>query len=419
MAADSTLVEGAYRANRYMDLGERAAKQKLGETLGKINIPVGGKEKDSKSSKSAPTAVPTGDNTVSPDPYSNIKDNEVNLEEINEIEQEQQDKDQKDVEVQKQVDEGVSTTTTDEENVAGDLDDLREDINEAILGDDKVDAARIMNNVGQLKEDKDGVELALAHLGDNYNNKGNTTAHGYGMNLENNPEAKTWMQDLILSKEKMSVQEDADGNLRYGVYGPDGKFMTPNQLEEYLVQFEVDNTSFNAIDEMRDGYIAQAEEGTTSFDREQAKAGVLDIINKGNIQSLMHDSHFGGRSFVDDLMSSDEMNGISYASLGIKPPKGDKDGRIDPNDPIDKNLKRQIVNAFTTSKDYEDKAKEALVEYYTGYLERNYNRRASGIKGNDRFDLFQTSSDYTNRTYDQRPKQSTLLPPKTNTDFAQ
>jgi len=365
MAADSTLVEGAYRANRYIDLGERAAKQKLGETLGDIEIPISGRDKESK---------PSGGEIVSPNQYDGITDNEVELENI---EKEQNDKDQKDEDVQKAVDEGVGTNSVDSENVADDMDTLRNDIDEALLGNNKVGAARIMANVDQLKEDKDGVEIALAHLGDNFNNKGNTTAHGYGMNLENNPEAKEWMEDLILSQEKLSVQEDEEGNLRYGVYGPSGDFMTPNQLEEYLVQFEVDNTSFNAIDEMRDGYIAQAEEGTTTFDREQAMAGVVNIVNNGNIQSLMHDSHFGGRSFVDDLIAGDEMNGMSYSSLGLEPPEGDDDDRINPEDGLSDDLKRQIANAFTTSKDYEDKAKGALVEYYTSYLERNYNKKAA------------------------------------------
>ena len=411
MAADSTLVEGAYRANRYMDLGERAAKQKLGETLGDIEIPISGRDKESKSSGSSPS----GGGIVSPNQYDGITDNEVELENI---EKEQNDKDQKDEDVQKAIDDGVGTNSVDSENVANDLDTLRNDIDEALLGDDKVDAARIMANVDQMKEDKDGVEIALAHLGDNFNNKGNTTAHGYGMNLENNPEAKEWMEDLILSQEKLSVQEDEEGNLRYGVYGPGGDFMTPNQLEEYLVQFEVDNTSFNAIDEMRDGYITQAEEGTTTFDREQAMAGVVNIVNNGNIQSLMHDSHFGGRSFVDDLIAGDEMNGMSYSSLGLEPPEGDDDDRINPEDGLSDDLKRQIANAFTTSKDYKDKAKGALVDYYTSYLERNYNRRAANISGEDRFDIFQTKSDYTNRVYDQRPKQSTLLPNKTNMTYS-
>lgn len=403
MAADSTLVEGAYRASRYMDLGERAAKQKLGETLGALDKKKpsdAGTTPSKKQTKKKPNTV---DKKVT-------KDQVVSDEEVTEIENKQNEKTEKDNAVQGQLDEGVTTTGGDEENVADDLDALRDDIDEALLGDDKVDAARIMANVDQMKEDKDGVEIALAHLGDNFNNKGNTTAHGYGMNLENNPEAKEWMEDLILSKEKLSVQEDDDGNLRYGVYGPEGKFMTPNQLEEYLVQFEVDNTSFNAIDEMRDGYVAQAEEGTTTFDREQAMAGVANVVNNGNMQSLMHDSHFGGRSFVDDLIAGDEMNGITYSSLGLEAPKGDDDDTIDSEDGLSDDLKRQIANAFTTSKDYEDKAKGALVEYYTSYLERNYNRRAANISGEDRFDIFQTKSDFTNK--------KTLLPNKTNMTYS-
>ena len=73
MAADSALTEGAYRASKYIDLGERAAKQQLGETLGNINIPMGKGKKQSSGD-----ATPSGGGADTP---AGIGDNNAQLQE--------------------------------------------------------------------------------------------------------------------------------------------------------------------------------------------------------------------------------------------------------------------------------------------------------------------------------------------------
>ena len=413
MGADSVLVEGAYRASRHIDMGKSAAQKELGDTIAGTVDRLRKEKEAGKAKAEAEVKTATGVKAKAEGDQVQPEEPIVDAAEEEEITEEIANETDVDVEVDLAISEGVTLNSNDDQNIETDLGALRAKVDDALLGDDKVGAARITANVEQMAGDKEGIANTLGSMGENYGNRGNTTSHGYGMNLENNPAAKEWMQNLILSQEKLEVNEDGDGNLRYGVHGPDGNFMTPNQLEDYLVQFEVDNESFNAIDGLAEGYRDQGSEGIEQFDRDKAMKSIEQIVNSGNLQSIIHDSSFGGRSFIDDLIAGDELNGISYANLNLEPPDDDVDGFIGPDDNISEDFKRQIANNFTTSKDYADKAKGAVINYYTDHLERNYNKTASKIEPTgaaSRFDLFGTESGFTN-------KQS-QIPNKTNMTYS-
>lgn len=391
MAADSTLVEGAYRAARPVDMGKRAAQEKLSDniasTVGRLKKE---KESDKAEAKKEAAKKATEKQGANTTVVPIVEEEEAAAEDNNVAEVENQ--------VKLAIDEGVTLTPLDGEKISTDLEGLRSQVNEALLGKDKNQAAKITENVGQMRDDKEAVSFILNNIGQDYNNIGNTTAHGYGMNLENDPIAKRWMQNLILAQEKLDVSDpDKDGNTRYGVYGPNDEFMTPNQLTEYLVQFEVDNSSFNEIDELAEGYRDQGSEGSDQFDRDTAMKSVQRIVDSGNFKSLMHDSSFGSTSFVEDLMAGEELSGMTYSELGLDAPAGD-DGVINREDNISNDLKRKIVNNFTNSPEHKGKAKEAVIKYYTDHLERNYNKTA-GSKNliNDRPGNYNADSGYTNK----------------------
>lgn len=393
MAADSTLVEGAYRAARPVDMGKRAAQEKLSDniasTVGRLKKEKESDKAEAKKEAAKKATEKQGANTTVVPP---VKEKEVTVEDNKNV-----------AEVENQVElainEGVTLTKRDDENISADLEGLRSQVNEALLGKDKNQAAKITENVRQMRDDKEAVSFILNNIGQDYNNIGNTTAHGYGMNLENDPDAKRWMQDLILAQTKLSMSDpDKDGNTRYGVYGPNNEFMTPNQLTEYLVQFEVDNSSFNEIDELAEGYRDKGSEPSGQFDRDTAMKSVQRIVDSGNFKSLMHDSSFGSTSFVEDLMAGEELSGMTYSKLGLDAPAGDDDGVINREDNISKDLKRKIVNNFTSHPEYKGKAKEAVIKYYTDYLERNYNKTAESKNLiNDRPGNYNTDSGYTNK----------------------
>lgn len=392
MAADSTLVEGAYRAARPVDMGKRAAQEKLSDniasTVGRLKKEKESDKAEAKKEAAKKATEKQGANTTVVPP---VEEEKVTAKDNNEAEVENQ--------VELAINEGVALTPGDDENISADLEGLRSQVNEALLGKDKNKAAKITENVRQMRDDKESMSFVLNNIGQDYRNIGNTTAHGYGMNLENDPIAKRWMQNLILAQEKLDVSDpDKDGNTRYGVYGPDGTFMTPNQLTDYLVQFEVDNSSFNEIDELAEGYRDKGSEGSDQFDRDTAMKSVQRIVDSGNFKSLMHDSSFGSTSFVEDLMAGEELSGMTYSELGLDAPAGDDDGVINREDNISKDLKRKIVNNFTTHPEYKGKAKEAVIKYYTDHLERNYNKTAESKNLiNDRPGNYNTDSGYTNK----------------------
>lgn len=393
MAADSTLVEGAYRAARPVDMGKRAAQEKLSDniasTVGRLKKEKESDKAEAKKEAAKKATEKQGANTTVVPPVEEEKVTAEDNDNVAEVENQ----------VELAINEGVALTPGDNENISADLEGLRSQVNEALLGKDKNKAAKITENVRQMRDDKEAVSFILNNIGQDYNNIGNTTAHGYGMNLENDPDAKRWMQDLILAQTKLSMSDpDKDGNTRYGVYGPNDEFMTPNQLTEYLVQFEVDNSSFNEIDELAEGYRDQGSEGSDQFDRDTAMKSVQRIVDSGNFKSLMHDSSFGGRSFVEDLMAGEELSGMTYSELGLDTPAGDDDGVINREDNISEDLKRKIVNNFTNSTEHKGKAKEAVIKYYTDYLERNYNKTAESKNLiNDRPGNYNTDSGYTNK----------------------
>ena len=109
------------------------------------------------------------------------------------------------------------------------------------------------------------------------------------------------------------------------------------------------------------------------FDYDEAKRGVTQIVDNGNLRSLTFDPSFGGTSYADDLIAGDEMSQITYKSLGIKPPADDKDGMINEEDNINDDLKKQIMKQWT-AKDgpHFEKYRNSVIDYYTRHIQKNF-----------------------------------------------
>ena len=251
MAADSTLVEGAYRASRYIDLGERAAKQSLMETLGGIDIPIGKGKGDKEADSSTGGKVPTGDNTVSSDQYDDIKDNEIQLNqeledqellntnpdiltEEQQVQQENIISEENADEVSDDVEENpVSSTDTD--NMNNNLLELKQQYYDAVKSGDNNLAEQILSSVDASADDLEGWKQEISSTAANWTNRskegGVNTPRGFGMSLEKNPEAKRWFSDFINSGEKMQTKNTGSG-IQQGIIGPDGTWMTKNQYQK-------------------------------------------------------------------------------------------------------------------------------------------------------------------------------------------
>ena len=407
MAADPTLARGAYMAARNDSSATREAARYLNKSLVKGIDKLKSRKDEEDIDPTVSTAdqkpKPTVENKVieveNPDgPQDKSKELQEQIQ--NPVSEQEQNADANALET------NGDTTQQENLNVEDVLQQKRDAVDQALIAGDNTTPEQAMRDLDRDAEDIEIFRETMANVGTDWTNRskegGAKTPHGYGMALEMDDENKEWLMGVINSKERLEVDDSDPNNPRYGVYGPDDKFMTPKQLREYLVQFEVDNNSFNQLDDLTYSYKDKGSKSapTDLFDYDEAKRGVSQIVENGNLRSLTFDPNFGGTSYADDLMAGDEMSNITYASLGLKPPAGDKDGKIDPEDKIDGDLKKQIIKNFT-AKDgiYFQEYKNSVIDYYTRHMQRNFDFGQSGVRAkssNSKSVKPMTAEDYIN-----------------------
>ena len=393
MAADSALTEGAYRASRYIDLGERAAKQELGETLGNINIPMGKGKKQSSggtipSGGEADTSAGVGDNNAqlqekveeaelvqTPDEELTDEGNEKKDEVISE---ENADNNAADVEEN-------PTSSNDTNNTNEGLLDLKEQYYDAVKNGDNNLAEQILNSIDGSADELEGWKEEISSTASNWTNRskenGVDTPRGFGMSLEKDPTTKKWFSDFINSGEKLVTRNTGSG-IEQGVIGPDGEWMTKNQYQKLKESFEVDNDSMNAIHTMSQKFYSLGSEAgpENNWDSNMAmnvQSQVANIVDqslaKGN--SIIYDSNFGHSSFFDDMVERDQLKGTPYSHLGIDASAFDTDGdgKLSADDEITEEDRKAIYEAAMTSDLLKDDRRQWLTNYFTEHIKRNYN----------------------------------------------
>jgi|TARA_B110000444_G_scaffold257367_1_gene295616 hypothetical protein len=340
MATDSTLTQGAFRASRYYGGKRDAAMNQVGDTLNKgigklrdnydAEIAEEAKLKSDKADEAAQKVLDTeGQDTPESDAFY------------------REHLEQKKEEYLKAKEEGLPT----------------ESIIQNINTETGLKAS--------FKEDR--IRLASNWAGKSSEN--NQSAGGFGMALERDPDTKAFLEANI--DPEYTKQINDKGEEEIGIVGPDGKFMSRKAFGDLQASMEVDNKSFNRIEEVTSVYKKMGDDSSSSdfFDREEASKGIRMIVNDGNIQSLMHDPNFGGTSFVDDLKSGGIFKGLKYADLGIKAKGGDD--TISEDDELTEDDINKIVDSFTNPVGQDwllKERKDMLVDYFTTHVERNYNK---------------------------------------------
>jgi len=179
-----------------------------------------------------------------------------------------------------------------------------------------------------------------------------------------------------------------------------GKEYTRSEIEQKLYDSREDVVSINNVQKIREGIKNKALEdvaisaGDTDykqdFDKENTKNQVTKTLRDGNLVSLMNDDVLGnGRSFLDDLATSPQLNNISYQSLGLKAPAGD-DGNLSPEEyeklsPADK---EKLMDALTNRENdnfNEDALVDLMADYITQDIENNYKKMIGrGVAAEDK-----------------------------------
>lgn len=331
MAADSTLVQGAYRASKHYDMGLAEAKRRASDKISKIKPIKREPEVDNQHLVKADSKADS-------------------------------------------VAENPTMTKTEKVKLREELENKKLEYEEASKNKDTFKQETIMSDLdedtGLLAKYTENRGLNAENWGNRSKKNGKTSQTGYGLRLANDKEAEKYLSGNITGEENQ-MKNPETGEL--GIKGPSGKWMSMDDQRKYIESFEVDNESFNQLDETVMNYkkIGTDSKPEDVFDTEGASKHIRSIVSKGNMKSLAYDEGPDGVSFYTNLSADDGlMVGLKFSDLGVEQ-VGDDD--IIDKDELTREQREQIAKAFIESKDHEGDLEDMLVNYNLIRTERNYN----------------------------------------------
>ena len=354
MATDTTLVQGAYDANKYRGQAVDTAQRRLGDNLNEAV----GKIAANKRKEEEAAAV---DGTV---PQEKSQE-ELAQEELN------SETDDNALEVANK----EGGLENNDYNTVKDVvsDEWRLEYISATPEEQTALMASLNDTTTQMSSLVDSRKNLATEWGDR-NIKGGKTGSGISAGVTSSDEA--WVNQF-LDGDKPTVitrkTKDKDGKTKteFGVENKDGEFITMEKANSYIESLNVDVNAFEElrnITEQSSGLVANQDE-SIGFDKEKATRDIKGIIKSGNTRSLMYDSNFDDTSFIEDL----EKGGfnIKYTDLGLEPPAGDEDGEFNPQDNLNEEDKQSVINAFVDKKELSTPLLEA---YFVQHTENRWNQ---------------------------------------------
>ena len=380
MAADSTLVSGAYRASRDYSGRSDAAMKGLYDNLGKTGKSIDSsisakKEKDNKEAK---------DKAKAEAEQAKIKDKQ---------DQDLQDRQAKQIKdsyalaeemANEAANEGVTTTPKDNANTVASLSTYSDLL--ATYDDGSPNSIEVKNNYEKDRNAQEGFKVTLEDLSEDWSNRssGNdTTSMGFGLGLQADTDANEFITNFINSDTKTQKREIKNDKgevvgINTVVVGPDGKDMSLQAFDDYIDNFRVDNDSFNEIGSYIEEQVESGFNLNQPFDTDGTKNQMLKIVNKGKINSLINDPNFGQSSYLKDLANGDDLAGLRYSDIGLtKEDVGDDDGQFDGDENLSEELRLKIARNYIDIKLQEDpdNLKSDLADYFTEHAQRRYKKR--------------------------------------------
>jgi len=314
MATDTTLVQGAYDANKYRGQAVDEAHRRIGDNL---NDTVGKLAANKRAEKEA----------------LEIKAEEALARGVGD-----EDKEQVKSRVQLLQDEFIDPNTSEQRKQ-----ELQQEI---------VNLGANMQEVNEIT----GAFAESAMSGDDIS--GGATSE------------QTEFLNLILSDGKRVI-ENPDKPGEYG-FDFNGNFISTTKADKMLGQTQKDVDSFEGLRDITtaNSGLVDTQDESVGFDREKVMRDVKGVIkNAGNIRSLMYDSNFDDTSFIEDLVGGG-LN-IKYTDLGLEPPAGDEDGEFNPQDNLSEEDKQSVINAFV---DKEELSTPLLEAYFVQHTENRWNQ---------------------------------------------
>ena len=180
-------------------------------------------------------------------------------------------------------------------------------------------------------------------------------------------------QSLIESMQGAPIQQ---GNkLGYMITDNDGneRFMSSGDINRLIEEQSFDTVSQDVLSEYVSSQITESQNilpgENGEFNYEMNSTNVRNnIVNKGNLRSLVMDEHIPGRSFYTD--TQEMLMNNTYGDLGIS---SDDFEDPTPKTPITQDDARKITNSLLQD---DNITKDYLTMYYTNFAEQNWNMAA-------------------------------------------
>ena len=355
MAADQTLVQGAYLANKPVDQGKIKAQQDIGKDIASA---VGKLGKDEVVSKK-----------------EDLANKQKTLQDF--IAEEENAKNQLENDFNTAANQFLNNPNLSESNYDATYDIVFAWKDEYINGTDK-DRAKIMNRLNNLSGDvavfKEGIK-DIANI-----QKQNGFSRG------TSSENTQWYTDLMQGNITMipgeGIGEDGQPVTEMGITGPDGNWMSMSAFEESYNSNVIDSASINNFYDMMNANKKLAEDDE-EFDSQKNKNFVRAMIRDSkNLNSLIYDEILEtGRSFATDIKEHPDLVRLTYKDLGLDNWQDEfdenKDGIIDEGELGEEDRNSLIDNYLNSNDPATVKARNATLEnYFYKILEQSHGSKS-------------------------------------------
>ena len=309
MAADQTLVEGAFRASRDYSSVVDQAKQSAVKNIVEGASNIGAKQQQQQQAEDIQRQK---DLTQAQKEAARVaKEEEARLKQIDSEWEKSASK----------VLESGGVTSGNHDAMFDNVTSLKQEYMSALneVPPNKKKASKIMTDLNTMGGDLDlfketQIEIANDKKGKQFSN---------AVSEEN----RQWYTSL----QNGGIQPSYNENGELGVVGPDGEsFVAISNINDILKGDRVDVDSKNALTDLRQGLYETGRDGehTASFDEESVKQSIQNIRENGNMKSIFNDPMFGTTSMATDLLEEGELNDLNYGDLGFT---AEQIGELDKN----------------------------------------------------------------------------------------
>ena len=392
MAADQTLVQGAYNASRYYGQPVDEARNRLLNNLNKFGETV--------------------DNSIGKEQLAQ----QENIEQQKKQEKKQQDAIDRNLAKEREAREKVwnknaskliaADGSMSSQDYGAATDAVANVLKPQFLDGDPTQQNMAMNDLALAAKEINGVKdyrLENATFFANANTPGQAfNEDGYSLALQDDEEALTILgnhsSDSSLSISPTTNDAGEQTGIQFGVLGFNGQHMSLDDADALSESFKVDVESKSNILALQNEMADQAENGTheDTFNLREAKERITDIVKNGKQKSLMYDPLIKSSSFKDDLYSSGMLSKVTYADLGLSEEdisKLDKDGDGKANEQLSPEDQNSIIKMFIGSPNLQQERQDMLIDYYTQSV-----RQAWQTKHQEHVDLYNRNNPNTGQS---------------------